>query len=189
MLTVPLFLCALVFWKIYDLASTTEDISFKNAEAQKAHAIGMALLQYAQDHNGKYPEGKSSTDIFQQLVDQKYVADATLFYVPLSGKHAATEVKLKPENVCWDVTKGVLPDDPSSLPILFLTGYKIHYGSDEENAGLGWGPGKILAYCTKEVAVTFVKADKDGVARVSVSPDYDGKSRVYRQLTPDGPLP
>src|SRR5580658_7003645 len=36
-----------------------------NARMQTSQEIGRFLFSYAQDHNGKYPVGKSSTDIFQ----------------------------------------------------------------------------------------------------------------------------
>jgi hypothetical protein len=177
------------FWKIYSDVSWGMKKSLNSAETQKAHAIGMVLSQYAQDHGGKYPEGKSSTDVFQQLIDQKYLTDPTLLYVPLTGKHAANGMKLKPENVCWDVTDGVLPDDPATLPVVFLTGFKIRYGSDWNAFSLGYGPGTFIPVCTKECFAAFFRVDKDGIAQLFASSDYDGKRRVYRQLTPDGPLP
>jgi len=129
-----LFVSALIFW-IYSIVSSGVEESRKSAEAQEANELGIVFNQYAKDHGGKYPEGKSSTDVFQQLIDQKYAKYPTIFYVPLRGKYPANGMKLKPENVCWDVTNGVLPDDPDCLPIVFLTGYKIHYGSDGVRIG------------------------------------------------------
>jgi hypothetical protein len=54
--------------------------------AQQAREIGLCLFQYAQDHDGHYPEGKTSTEVFQQLIDERYVTDPEIFFVYLPGK-------------------------------------------------------------------------------------------------------
>src|SRR5271163_1205008 len=99
----------------------------ESARMQTARVIGLSLFSYAGDHNGKYPVGSSSTDIFQQLIDQKYVTDPGMFYFAMPGKTKATTDKLKPENVCFDVTNAVVSGDPDGLPVVFSTGYKIDY--------------------------------------------------------------
>ena len=42
------------------------------ASMQMARAIGLAMFAYASDHNGAYPDGKTSTEVFQKLIDEKY---------------------------------------------------------------------------------------------------------------------
>ena len=70
-----------------------------------SHTIALAAFSYANDHNHKYPDGKSSTEVFQKLIDGKYVDDTTIFYVPMKGKTKPIAGQpLKPENVCWDFT-------------------------------------------------------------------------------------
>jgi len=97
-----------------------------------SHSIEMAwtidrlLLVYATDHNGSFPEGKSSTEIFQKLLDEKYCADPGVFYIEMPGKTKATSNKLKPKNVCWDVTIST-DTDYYDMPVVFLTGYKVDY--------------------------------------------------------------
>ena len=96
-----------------------------------ARQIGLMMVAYAND-NGAYPDGKSSTEVFQKLLDGRYkwhagnyCVDPTIFYIGLPGKtKPVMGQKLKPENVCWDVTSGVDPRDPDRLPIVFLTATK-----------------------------------------------------------------
>ncbi|HEY0255992.1 MAG TPA: hypothetical protein VGC39_01015 [Candidatus Methylacidiphilales bacterium] len=95
---------------------------------QMSRQIDLALFMYATDHNGKYPEGESSTDVFQKLMNENYISDAAIFFVSLPGKtEAKPGQKLKPENVCWDVTSGLESSSPDELPVVFLTGYKVNY--------------------------------------------------------------
>jgi hypothetical protein len=87
------------------------------------------MFAYANDNNGDYPGGKNSTEVFQKLLDGGYVSDPTLFYIPTDGKRRpVVGQKLKPENVCWDVTAGVDLKSPDGVPLVFMTGYKVIYG-------------------------------------------------------------
>ena len=100
----------------------------QSSQMQQAHAIGAGLAAYAADHNGHYPDGKNSTEIFQQLLDEKYVPDPTEFYIPFAGKVAPVAgQKLKPENVSFDFTAGADATDPEDLPLVFSTGYRVAY--------------------------------------------------------------
>jgi len=112
--------------KVYDRPH-----SHQNALLQCSHGIGLAMYAYANDNNGKYPTGNSSTEVFQKLVDRGYVTAPSIFYTSFVGirsKSPANSNKLKPENVCWDVTvpADMNVSDPS-LPLVFTTGYRIEY--------------------------------------------------------------
>lgn len=90
--------------------------------------IGQAMVRYANDHDGNYPDGASSTEVFQKLLDGRYCDASTIFYLPLEGKTAPIAgARLKPENVCFDVTSGVDSSAPDWLPLVFMTGYKLTY--------------------------------------------------------------
>ena len=92
--------------------------------------IGQCMFSYAEDHNGAYPMGKSSTEVFQKLIDEGYVNDPAIFWsewLKVPGKTKPTSNTLKPENVCWDVTVPVGAHSDDSLPLVFLTGYRIDY--------------------------------------------------------------
>ncbi len=86
------------------------------------------MYSYANDNDGKYPTGKSSTEVFQQLIDGGYIYDPAVVYTRMAGKvKPLAGQKLRPENVCWDVTADVTLHSPESLPLLFTTGYKVSY--------------------------------------------------------------
>jgi len=102
-----------------------------NILMQNGRAIGQMFFSYATDNTAKgnaYPDGKSSTDVFQMLLDSGYANDPTVFYIPMPGKIAPVKgQKLKPENVSWDITVPVDSNSSDLLPLLFFTGYKVSY--------------------------------------------------------------
>ena len=80
---------------------------------QIARSINLMLFAYSNDNNQNYPDGKSSTEVFQKLLDGGYATDPAIFYVPLPGKvKPVAGQKLKPENVCFDVPCPVEGSDP-----------------------------------------------------------------------------
>lgn len=98
-----------------------------------ANSIALSMEVYSRDHEGKYPDGKSSTEVFQKLLDEGYVKDPSLFYIAMEGKTKPLPGQpLKPENVGWDVTTPIdthmpSPGIGSPLPVVFSTGYKVSY--------------------------------------------------------------
>jgi hypothetical protein len=180
---------------------------------QPAHAIGLGLYSYANDHEGNYPPGKSSTEVFQVLLDGDYETDPSIFYQPMQGKRPAVAgEKLKPENVCWDYTVGTTTNSPGVLPLIFTTGYRVTYatGADAVPYMRGFSekgdpirtwtewwnnvpdqrdPYGIAAFYINNSA-RYNKATAIGGSIPNfVSPDYKPDGKTYRQLTPDGVLP
>jgi len=152
------------------------------------------MFSYAMDNGGKYPVGKSSTEVFQKLLDEKYCSDPSVFYLEMPGKTKPTSSKLKPENVCWDITVPLDDHDSDFLPVVFLTGYKIQYfpGGDAApiSASLkGQLQGISVGY--KNHNTKYLKNDglSDGIVSSFISKDFDPAGKKYQQLTPDGPLP
>ena len=173
----------------------------KGACLQEAHQIAVALYAYAQDHNGKYPEGKTSTEVFQHLIDEQYVSDPNLFYVEylrVPGKVPPLGTKLTSANVSWDITSDVDSSSPDKLPVVFLSGYTITYQAgaaavvahppplrtweDWWNGLPAWEP--FMAVVCKDTAARGVIADKDGRVPNFIPADFDPKGKTYRQLTP-----
>jgi hypothetical protein len=190
-----------VYFSVPVLSETTAGQS--NDALQHARDISVALFSCSQDNDGKYPEGKSSTEIFQKLLDDKYVSDASIFYYPMPGKiKAAQDAKtLKPENVGFDVTCCVDDQSPDLLPVVFLTTYKVTYQPGANAVPLqvaprSWGdwwnarryPRPFLVVAGKNQSSTFMEASPDGTILHFIPADFDFKGRAYRQLTPDGEL-
>jgi hypothetical protein len=189
----------------------------ENTWLQQSHGIALAMFQYATDHDGNYPDGKSSTEAFQKLLDGGYVNDPGVFYVPLPGKRKAERgEKLKAENVCWDVTGGVSSNDPDEVPMVFMTGFKVHYAPGgaavpviKPYPSFGerptwferWGlPAhssdwmdfpKRLVVSYKSMSAAGIKLDETaGYSAPNFIPaKAPAFTKTYRQLTPDGTLP
>ncbi len=173
-----------------------------SATLQTSSAIGHLLNQYAVDHQGHYPEGKTSTEVFQRLIDEKYVTDPQIFYaryIDIPGKMKPQSDQLKAENVSWDVTCCVDQSSPDGLPVVFLTGYKITYQAGASAAPLGsaplprtwyqWAFGApptkpFIAVCCKNMSARVKLADEDGSIPNFIPADFDPKGKVYRQLMP-----
>jgi hypothetical protein len=95
---------------------------------QQAHVLGLRMNSYAGDHDGKYPDGKSSMEIFQKLLDGGYADDPAIFYIPSPGKIKPVAGRpLRAENVCWDITGIREANSPVKVPLVFMTGYKVNY--------------------------------------------------------------
>ena len=176
--------------------------SAHSADLQLAHALGNALYSCANDNLGEFPDGTSSTAVFQKLLDGGYVSDPGYFYVPMRGKVKADPHQkiLKPENVCFDVTTGASEKDSSSLPVLFLTGYRVTYApgsaavpigktfppyllSDSWFTSLDYAPG-IAAYYLDNHTV-WINAQGDSIPNFEPS-TFDAHGKTYRQLAPLG---
>jgi hypothetical protein len=173
----------------------------ESATLQNSRSIGICLLSYAQDHQGHYPDGKTSTEVFQQLIDGKYVEDPGIFYLRylnIAGKVRPTSDRLKAENVCWDVTCCMDSASPDSLPAVFLTGYKVTYQAGvpaipmlppHKRTWSEWLHGEqvrdsYMVVCYKGIEARGIIGDKDGSIPNFIPADFDPKGKVYRQLTP-----
>ncbi len=180
----------------------------ETASMQTCRMIALALFQYAND-NGTYPDGTSSTAVFQKLLDGNYVSDPAIFYVPMPGKHpAARGSRLQPNNVCYDVTAGLKPGEGSEMPLVFTTGFRIEYRPGGRAISLtkpfpmiipdGWfakaRPVDGLAVAYQNTSAWFrggrgqVVLGPDGYGFVHVIPSDAEVTGSYRQLAPNGPL-
>jgi len=140
-----------------------------------------------------------------------------IFYIPGDGKtRPVPGQKLKPENVCFDVTSGLLLDSSAGLPVVFLTGFRVTYapgasaiptttrypqfGGDyrtwAEWSNNDWpmgdvGPGIAVFYMGNNAMWKNLGTATNGEGSILsfISPDFKPDGRTYRQLTPDGALP
>ena len=205
-----LFLCVVAFVAVHFYFQRGHFVS--DSEAHAGREISQALNRYESDH-GHFPAGRSSTEIFQELLDQKYVTDPGLFFVPYRGKvQASRGQRLKPENVSWDITSGVMPGDAASLPVLFVTGFKVTYAPGAPAVALAMPPpgfygerltwvqsywnndaflpsAGLLVTISRGNSFTGYKLDSANSVPNFISPDLKADVKTYRQLTPDGVLP
>jgi type II secretory pathway pseudopilin PulG len=168
----------------------------ESAAMQTSRTIALAMFQFANDNGGKYPTGRSSTEVFQQLIDGKYVADPAIFYIDMPGKSRPQTPQLKPENVCYDVTVPVDSNSPDGLPLVFVTGYRVEYKAGGSAIPLAPSPSPFgfdgLAVCYKSNNAWFKRempVRPDGVIQTFVPAEFAAGGRHFQQLTPDGSLP
>jgi hypothetical protein len=158
--------------------------------------IGLAMFSYANDHDQKYPTGRSSTEVFQRLIDGGYINDPSIFCLSdphFADKSPATTNHLKPENVCWDVT---VPADSAqsdgALPLVFSTGYRIEYVPNGRAIPLPkkGGDSFTVFYVNDSATILPINtsSETNGVVPSVISATFDAKGVKYAQLTPDGPL-
>ncbi len=193
------FLLVALLYLIFSAPRSTDAPGTVMAPAvTKAEALGQVLAKYGAEHGGKYPEGKTSTEIFQALIDQGYLTDLSLLYYPMPGKTPPATKQLTPENVCWDLTGGVDASSPGGLPVVYSTGFNIIY---YPGARPGIPPLPFWQGMTDHTHARDFMAicDADGKAKSIftgstselefMSADVDLRGRTYLQLTPTGVIP
>jgi len=167
-----------------------------NAWLQQGRQIGQALFSYSTDNtqnHGAYPDGNSSTEVFQKLLDGNYVSDPRIFYLPLPGKTPAqTGQKLKPENVCFDYTAGTDAGPSDDLvPLIFVTGYKVTYapGAAAVPIAKTYHPPFLgTFYRGNNAFILPLRETSDGTVLNFIPSDFKPDGKTYRQLTPEGSL-
>jgi hypothetical protein len=161
----------------------------ENTALQQSRALGLAMFAYASDHNGTYPDGKTSTEVFQKLLDQKYISDPGLFYIfGAPGKMKATTSTLTTANVCFDVTSGVTADSSNDLPVVFSTGYTVTYiagaSATKDSGSVSPFPGMAVAFKSNRAQFFNADAELDGNVPAIVPTTFDPGTKTYQQLRP-----
>jgi type II secretory pathway pseudopilin PulG len=164
----------------------------QSAAMQTTRALALAMFEYANDNNEQYPDGASSTEVFQKLMDGNYISDPSIFFVALPGKvRAESGAKLKPENVAYDVTSGVDAHSPDDLPLVFLTGFRIDYHAGASAVSL------VKPFPSTAVSLTswFSHRDEPSTTFEGLPISYKSNNAFFRvtnagghptQYTPDG---
>jgi hypothetical protein len=203
-----ILLVLLFLWGICIGPINSTHYAMESTAMQTTRTLALAMFQYANDNNA-YPDGASSTEVFQKLMDGNYVSDPSVFYIPMWGKTPARAgAKLRPENVCFDVTSGIQMDSPDMLPIVFVTGFRMDYHKSgaatslvrpfpcyhSRNSWFPWsyGPFGGLAVAYKKNNAWFRNGQAGpngfGVVPNVIPADFDAHGKTYRQLTPEGVL-
>ncbi|HUB66786.1 MAG TPA: DUF4339 domain-containing protein [Candidatus Methylacidiphilales bacterium] len=166
---------------------TTANRMQKDAFLQQAQEIASAMSQYADAHNGAYPDGRTSTEVFQKLLDGHYVFDPAVFFTYLPGKTAPTSHTLTADNVCFDVTSGLTKNSPGDVPVVFTTGYTVAYlpgGSASKDIGFDFALSQGIAVVYKNNRATFLQANAFGAVPNFISRWFRPGREIYLQLRP-----
>ena len=188
-----------------------------NSLLQTSHGLAAAMFQYSTDNNGNFPDGESSTEVFQKKLYPEYLTNPGYVFVNMAGKTKPADGQpLKPENVGYDVTGGINSNTPENLPLVFTTGYKVSYTAGQPAVPLGksppvyggppltwseWWQGRApaapstgLAVGFKDMSSAFFRFDPPDTQHPNGSVSniirglFDPNGQTYRQLTPDGSL-
>jgi hypothetical protein len=188
------FCCLLVLPCLYGPITGPNGGGFEHAKESSAmltsRTIGLCLYQYSLDNNGKYPDGASSTEVFQKLMDGKYVTDPTIFYL---SKSRPPSDRLRPEYVSWDVTMPIDKNSPDGVPVVFSTGYRVEYKPGGRAVPLADksrynDDGIAVSYHSNSAAFLKKSTQPDGSILNFIPADTNLGTTHYIQLTPDGPL-
>lgn len=153
---------------------------------QKARVIALAMNRYALDHHGAYPDGRTSTEVFQKLLDANYISDPEMFYFEMPGKYPQVSGKLGTANVCFDVTAGITGDTPDDVPVVFSEGYRVSYaaGATALPDPDVKSPFPGMAVACKNDAARFIAAQSDGDVPEVIPADFVPGKETCRQLKP-----
>jgi hypothetical protein len=171
------------------------------AALQQERAIGLAMFAYANDHDGNFPDAAAvptagsiitaggaspgattSTEVFQKLIDGKYVADPALFYIAMPGKVRPAGSLLAANNVSFDVTAGLTASSPRGIPLIYTTGYKLDFGRKIRVSREGISPfPPFIAFYTGQNAVAL-KIGPEGL--INLTPPFEIFAGKYQQLKP-----
>ncbi len=187
---------------------------YSNGAMQNCRTIQLSMFQYSNDNDQLYPDGKSSTEIFQKLLDGKYLSDPAIVYLPMPGKvKPVPGERLKPENVCYDITGGVDASSSDLLPTVFITGYRVGYAPhgtavplikpypifwlkhrtlsqwwNNDAVDANQEPGLAVAYKgNNTIFLKLPNPEAPGAAVPDFVPEkFEAQGQVYRQLGPEG---
>ena len=186
---------------LYPIFKHAVGMAVASSGVQQAHAIQIVLSDYALEHPDEFAKAKSSTEVFQKLLDEKFVTDATTFYYPLPGKVRTTPdaKKLLPENVGFDITYSNDDHIPGYMPMVFSSGFAVTYHAGAKAVPLrkahswqdwweGAHPPTSIVVDTKDGKGSWWYVDPDGSIPKFLPAEFDPKGKIYRQLTPDGKL-
>lgn len=87
----------------------------------------VSLKNYSGDHEGRYPDGKTSNEALRQLIKEGQLEDERLFASSGAFSHADSDIgsepdfakALQPGENQWAMTKGLSDKDSGNAPLIF----------------------------------------------------------------------
>ena len=171
--------------------------------------IAKAIHLYAQDHDGKFPEGlTSSNQAFRQLFPD-YIEDEKLFFVPASAWHNAAPSRRSDDNIgvkpdyaqClekgenhWAYVSGLSTSSPPHTPLIadgFIANQPGTYVGDPRKKGGRWADWSWRAHTPIVIlaggVAEFIKINKRTGYRVLW--EKPGSGQKVDIFTREGGLP
>jgi len=153
--------------------------------------LGLLMMQYALDHEGQFPDGTTSTEAFQKLINAGILTSPNMLVLSLSKKDPVeAPAALTAANVDFDVIAPMDQNDPDWIPLLISSGWKVTLepGSvpvlvDREAARAATGnPGMVVFRKGGSVEILSMEDLKAGklIPADAIFP----RGKTYRQLRP-----
>lgn len=175
-------------------------VSKEAAATTQATNIHRALLLYANDHDGRFPEAMThANDAFRHLF-REYLSEENLFHVPGSAWHAATGGR-GPDNIIglppnwaytealksgenhWAYVSGLRPTSDSRLPLIadgFVVGSPGTYTDDPSQKGGVWKGRFAIVVLVSGAADRYPLSKKSGYRVFRQDPATGEQADVFR---------
>jgi len=163
-------------------------------------ALGDAMRAYAAEHGGRYPEGVTSTEVFNVLIAEGYLEDhrvaldggidkSNLFAVVAgTGEEDETNpetTRLKGPGVAWDATAGLDADTPADVPLLYTTGFDVTYAPGRRPIPQAGTEERLVMVYTHGGRKLIFRLDDEENWEFPVMPESLPAENSLRQLRPE----
>jgi hypothetical protein len=164
-----------------------------------ARQIVLLLRNYASDHGGRYPPGKTSNEVFRALIKSALLPNERLFtadYSPFKGDNDVGDepdfanALLHGENH-WAMVGGLDDKSSDSAPLVFENPAEASWppkwnmdAAATPVRGRAWKSSKIVI-CRNDISVAAEDLEAKTGARVGLKKNADGKD-IFTQFSPTG---
>ncbi|MEM9445634.1 MAG: type II secretion system protein [Verrucomicrobiota bacterium] len=181
-LLVVMTIIALIIGLAVPGLAAARKVASRISDTNNARNLVLALNLAAQDSNGLYPTGASSTEVFEELVHNRYIDDERVF----AGTNTPNPPKidpgnlpaftLDPRNVAWAYVDNLTTNSPSRCPLVLTKGVKAFTNlgvvSPElpamASADSPWGPDGVVVG-TVGGSAEFIKANPNGTVDLGIT--------------------
>ena len=180
----------------------TRRASVITTAALQAGGIHKALMLYANDHEGRFPEGITNSNAAFRKLFPEYLQEEKPFYVPGSAWHAsapgqkpdndigappAFDQTLRPGENHWAYVTGLGTQSDSDLPLIadgFVEGAPGTYTDDASKKGGVWKGSKAIVVLVSGSAKAYPLSPKSGFRVLRADPTTGTQTDLFQLPAP-----